>query len=138
MIYKMYAVVSNSDNISQIDIQTDGILYGLSWIYVPAGMDALNDLGQIELSFMSTNTFTTNDVRGSISQIGAAQQFLTSGGGAVGVNASISDLRVQLNGGERLFLHASASSGVGGAVSCYLYVDDGIGIGGARPQPRRR
>jgi len=52
---------------------------------------------------------------------------LTSGGGATSVNQSIAGLNLNVIAGERIHMHSNAATGVGGALSCYIYVEDGSG-----------
>jgi len=90
-------------------------------------MDLLSDHFRAEISFSSSNTLDNNDVRQSISGVAVSQNFLTSGGGATSVNQSIAGLNLNVIAGERIHMHSNAATGVGGALSCYIYVEDGSG-----------
>ncbi len=137
-VYKIYgtsvsATVSNS--LATLDIQVDGLIVALLTDINPNGMDALNDEVLMELSFLSSNTFTINDSRGSLIVASLGQNFLTSGGGVGGGNASIGGLSIPVNAGERIHLHTSSSSGVTAGCTGYLYVNDGVDL---KPARRRR
>jgi len=133
MIYKLFGNVLAgvvTDSMASADIQNTGHITALAFNVDADGMDALNDHAKLEVSFMSTNTFTTNDVRGSVAMHGVTLQFLTTGGGIGSNSLSISGLSIPVEAGERIHLHSSASAGVTAGGTCYLYIDDGVDDGG--------
>ena len=139
MIYKLFGAVPNNattDSIASLDIQEDGFITAVAMYIDPSTLDAVDDEVRCEVSFMSSNTFTVNDTRGSIFQHGVSQQFLTSGGGMGSLNASISGLLVPVEGGERVHLHSlSVLGGSGSSVTVYLYVEDSQDT---KQRPKRR
>ncbi len=128
-IYKLHALLAagSTDSAAQLDIVEDGKIQTIAWSGAPLGMDALNDEFRAEVSFSSTNNLNSNDVRQAISEVGAGQNFLTSGGGAVMINHTIGGLNINVIAGERIHLHAFTSTGVIGRLSCFLYIADGSG-----------
>lgn len=128
-IYKLHANVTAGTNnsIATFDIVEDGKIHVVSWAGAPTGMNALDDEFRVEVTFASTNTLDSNDVRQAIHEIGASQQFLTDGGGVGSINNSVSGLDINVIAGERIHMHSFASTGVGGRVSCFIYVKDGSG-----------
>ena len=136
-VYKLYANLSTADDIAALDFQSDGFIKGYSFVVDPNGMDALNDSVKIELSFMSVNSFSANDTRGSIGMASVAQQFLTSGGGMVVSVHAIMGLDIPVSGGERVHVHCSLGGGATGDVNVYIYVEDGTN-GTTKPARRRR
>jgi len=128
-VYKLQATVAagSNDSIAQLDIVEDGKIRAVQWAGSPSGMDLLSDHFRAEISFSSSNTLDNNDVRQSISGVAVSQNFLTSGGGATSVNQSIVGLNLNVIAGERIHMHSNAATGVGGALSCYIYVEDGSG-----------
>lgn len=128
-IYKLHGniTVGTVNSIAQLDIVEDGKIQALLWAGGPQGLDALNDELRVEVSFASTNTLDSNDVRQAIAEIGISQNFLTSGGGIGSIHQTLSGLNINVIAGERIHMHSFASTGVGGRVSCFLYVADGSG-----------
>ena len=124
-IYKFYAAMSSIDGLATLDITNEGIISAVSFAINPVGMDALSDFCRVELSFMSSGTFTTNDTRGSIAMAVFGQNFLTSGGGIAGSNPQLSGLEIEVHAGERIHIHGSMSSGVSGNAIVYVYVKEG-------------
>jgi len=119
------------------DIQADGFIEGVLGILDGFGMDALSDNAAAELSFMSTNTFGTNDTRGSIMMVRCRQNFLTSGGGANANNVFVAfgQKGIKVNAGERIYVHTQAAAGVTPKFVFYVYVRES---GSARSSERRR
>jgi len=109
---------------ASIDVPQDGFIIGIDWD-ANCVLDAEENFAA-ELSFIATNQLTTNDVRGRISSISQQNAEVT----AVGeVKSSIQkwcgSFDITVAGGERLYLHIVASSGVTSVVRCNLYVDFG-------------
>lgn len=134
-VYKLTAANDGTDGMASLDVIADGEITGMLVTAQPTGMDALGDYNRAEVSFSSSSSFTTNDVRASLIMAGVSQNFLTSGGGSPGYNSSVSGLTIKVNQGERIFLHGNISTGGGGQVTAYLYVNDGQE---SRPARRRR
>lgn len=123
-IYKLRAN-GNGDSLASLDIQIDGIITAIFMTGKGSGMDALNDGWMAEVSFLSSSTFTVNDVRGSLMTIQSEIGFLTTGGCNTGVNANISSMEVPVSAGERIHMHILHLGTISSAtVHCYLYVLD--------------
>jgi len=130
------AGVSNStvNSAATVDIQDDGVIDGVYMYHAPTGADALDDEASFEISFGSTNSFGSNDVRQSICAIQSRQNFLTSGGSSL-AKAIYVPVNLKVNAGERIHMHTLHSTGVAGACVAYLYIRTS---GGARRSRRRR
>ena len=129
-IYKLHALLSAGTNnsIAQLDIVEDGKLEALAWAGAPLDLDTQNDEFRAEVSFASTNTLDSNDVRQAIHEIGCSNGILaTSGTSIININTSISGLNINVIAGERVHMHSFASVGVSGRLSCFLYIQDGSG-----------
>ncbi len=110
------------DAVAMIDIPQDGFIIGIDWD-AHATLDTSETISA-ELSFISTNQLTTNDVRGRISSISAQTTILTAvGASEVSIQKWLGSFDIAVSGGERLFLHVTASAGVASVVRCNLYVD---------------
>jgi len=136
--YKMFGSTgSNTDSVATVDIQDDGFIEALYVDLSAGGMDGLSDQCEAEISFGSSNTFSTNDARASIITVRQVQNFLTSGGGALGKAAFVSFSRgIPVNAGERIHMHVQMSTGVTITVHAYLYVATTRGV--TRRAVRRR
>lgn len=134
-IYKLYAS-SGGDSVASLDIQMDGTITAIHMSIKVIGIDALDDGGDAELSFLSTNSFGSNDVRGSLMTIQCKVGLLTQGGGPASANAQVSSLEIPVAAGERIHMHIAFTGGpVSAPTHGYLYVaDKGI----ARLPGRRR
>lgn len=124
VIVKMFASVTvDTDSAATIDVQDDGVIEGIFADLSSNGMDALDDSADMEISFSSSNSFTTNDARASIMTMRVGQQFLTSGGGSNGKAAWISPpTGIPVAAGERIHLHLQRTAGVTVIVHAYLYL----------------
>lgn len=123
-VYKLHGTNTGADGIAQLDIREDGWITGVVITARPSGMDAANDYHSLEVSFSSSNSWSTNDVRASIFMAKSSVGLLTSGSADVGINASIGGVRIRVNQGERVYLHGTTSAGGGGLATAYLYVED--------------
>lgn len=129
-IYKLHANVSAGTNnsIAQLDIVEDGKIRAISWAGAPINLDAAQDEFRVEVSFSSSNTLDSNDIRQAIDEVGVGQPSTTALLGGVGnINKAFSGLNINVIAGERIHMHSFASTGVAGRVSCFIYVDDGSG-----------
>ena len=129
-IYKLHANVTAGTNnsIAQLDIVEDGKIQAVSWAGAPIALDTANDEFRVEVSFSSSNTLDSNDIRQAIDEIGVGQASTSALLGGVGnINKALSGLNINVIAGERVHMHSFASTGVGGRVSCFLYVEDGSG-----------
>lgn len=134
-IYKLYGG-SSGDDAASLDIQIDGEIEAILMSADVAGADALNDGVIAEVSFLSTNGFGSNDVRGSLMTVQCRQNFLTSGGGNMATNMAVGGISIPVAAGERVHLHIlDRGSPTSRSVHAYLYVRD---KGTARVLTRRR
>lgn len=126
-----------ADGAAVIDIPEDGEIRGVSWHIKPAGMDALNDAVEFELSFVATNQRQTNDSRGTISSTKVVLQFLTQGGG-INVNDHqwFGGDGIPVAAGERLHIHGLGDAGnsIADGSHCIVY----FAFRGGVRRPRRR
>lgn len=127
--YKMAVAeaAGTGDGLAQLDIQFDGVLTAVDWAAC-FHLDAADEQGTCELSFLSANQIGNNDARGSISMIRQRLTSLTAEAGPLGVNKSVTGLEIPVTRGERVYLHLT---GVVAVVDCYLHVSD-------RSDPRLR
>lgn len=133
-VYKLYGAGSGGveNALAQIDIQFDGEIEALA-LDAFADMDADGEFFSCEVSFLSTNTITVNDARGSLLS-GRTQMHISTSGISNGqVNHSVGGLSIPVSAGERVFLHLSASAGLASQANAYVYVRDRV-----RPGLRRR
>lgn len=136
-IIGMYALVAGGvqDGVSQVDIPQDGFILGLDWD-AAVFLNASTEFFKCELSFIATNQFQTNDVRGRISSISSSMHLLTSGIGVVSVQKYVDIKELTVSGGERLFLHLDATASTGGDVRCNVHFE--MRGGSTRRSARRR
>lgn len=135
-IYKLFADALG-DSVGSLDIQIDGTITSVMMTGSAAGQDVLNDGWQAEVSFLSTNTFAANDVRGSIMTVQSRFGVLsTEGGHNSAINMTSGAVKIPVSAGERVHLHlAEFGTLTARQVHCYLYVED---KGTARIPGRRR
>lgn len=117
------AVTGGTQNaLASVDIPQDGVITGIDWD-VDADLDADTEFLRLELSFISTNQLTTNDVRGRISSIGGRISLTTSGVAVTSLQKMVAGLDLPVNGGERLYLHADSTAGVSASARCNVHLD---------------
>ncbi len=123
-IYKLYAATAG-DSVASIDIQLDGEIKSILMTGEASGVDAVNEGFTAEVSFLSSNGFTTNDTRGSLMTIQSRMGLSTNGGLQTAVNMGVSNLDVPVNAGERVHLHITDLGTITVRnVHAYLYVQD--------------
>jgi len=122
-IYKFYGTATTStDAVATIDIQFDGVIEGALLTIQASGADALNDGGDVEISFASTSGFVANDTRASIAGLTVRQGFLTSGGSMVGDTVFLSlGKGIPVSAGERMYMHLGVTGTTTVAARCWLY-----------------
>lgn len=133
----MYGAITGDtqDALAMIDIPQDGFIIGIDWD-LHASLDAAETVNA-ELSFIATNQFTTNDVRGRLSSISCQADVVTAVGVvSTGLQKWLGSFDISVAGGERLFLHTLATTGVTGAIRCNLFID--FTGGTTRRSARRR
>lgn len=142
-VIKMYVSVTGSTaGNAAIDIPEDGIIDAVS-----LGCTGFNatpadgDYSHAEVSFMSVNSFGTNDVRGSLCTVSVGY---AGAAAADGLKATpsvpfcmMNNLGVRVSAGERVYLHAiNKNSDQQVLAVAYLFIRDKLDM--ARPAPRRR
>jgi len=134
-VYKLYDTsAADQDAAASVDIQEDAVIEGMAYTMLTISADALNDGGRFEISFASTNGFTSNDTRASIGGGVCGQSFLTSGGGPTFANGYI-PMQVAVAAGERIYLHHDNTGSVTVETTVWLYVSQ-KGGGPRRPNFR--
>lgn len=136
-VLTMYAAGTGGtqDALAQVDVPKDGSLVGIEW----SGwgkIDGDTEVGEAQVSFGSTGAFASNDARQIISQVSFG---LISTISAVGVVVEVfnhySPLPdINVNAGERIFLHQLASAGVTSALRVCLHFSFDLD----QPKTRRR
>lgn len=133
----MFGVITGDtqDALAMIDIPQDGFIIGVDWD-VNADLDTDAETVGVELSFIATNQITSSDVRGRISSVSARAVVLTAvGGHTISLQKWLGSFDIAVAGGERLFMHSVASTGVAGQARCNVYLDQ---PGSSRRSARRR
>lgn len=120
--------------IASVDIPMDGVIVGIDWD-ANVTMDADNEVFDAEFSFIATNQLATNDVRGRISSISAAMTITTSGITLVSIQKWLGSFDLVVAGGERVYVHVVATSGVVSVVRLNIFYD---ASGTVRRSARRR
>jgi len=116
--------------VASIDIPFDGQITGVDWD-ARADLDADTEQFNAELSFVATSQLGSNDVRGRVSSIAAMCSLTTSGAPVVSIDKFVGPMELPVQGGERLYIHISATSGLVSEVRCNVHLD-------SRTAPRRR
>lgn len=135
-VYKLAATGTGGveNGIAQLDVQFDGIITAIHGA-MTANLTVTLDFANLEVSFISVNSFGTNDTRGSLFTM---RQLMAITGAVWAVNnamhSNVGGLAIAVNAGERLWLHyeATATRIITGDV--YVFVEDGQGV----PTAQRR
>lgn len=132
-VYKLYAAGSGGteNNAASLDVQFEGKITAILMSSY-GDFDAADESLSVEVSFLSTATFTSNDARGSLAMNTMSTGVVTSGANNGG-RIAVSGINIPVNAGERLHLHISSTAGVVSQNQAYIYVDDG-----SDPNLRRR
>lgn len=121
-VIKMYGVLAGGAEaaIAQMDVPMPGDIIGVQWS-LRGNLAGTDHFAEVQLSFRSTASFTTNDDRGLISEVRMQHDLTTSGSfeGMVNIYSSIPELAVM--GGERLYLHANATASFAGAAIALVH-----------------
>src|SRR3989304_1826360 len=123
-VIKMYGVFAGGAEaaIAPLDLPMPGNMTGVQW-RVRGNLAGTDHFAEVQLSFRSTASFSTNDDRGIISEVNLQHDLTTSGSfeGHVNLYTSIPDLGVM--GGERLYLHANSTASFTGAAIAMVHFD---------------
>ncbi len=133
-IYKLFGggTGGTENSVANLDVQFEGSIVAI-FGSMHADLDADAETCAAEVSFLSSNTVTTNDSRGSLFQMQVRTNETGTGKGDGSANAGISGLNIAVAAGERIHLHLVSTSGVVSVNHFYIYVDDQ-----ASPALRRR
>lgn len=131
-IQKLYATTTG-DNAASVDVPQDGHITGVYWS-LDGALSADADSIVAELSFGSTNAFTTNDTRQVVSEVRCQTQLVTSGEVFNAINAYHPVPFLPVGQGERLYLHTSIVGGITVRIAVFVFYDFEEG----RPAMRRR
>ena len=123
-----------SNAVAAMDIPADGFLLGAQLtIYNAADftpVSAVHERIGAELSFISTNQFGVNDRRGALAEIRAAMILLTNGAAKMSENLmAIFGDGIKVAGGERLYVHTTASDGPVPSFTIMIMFKPGRSIG---------
>lgn len=135
-VYKLAATGAGGtqNGIAQLDVQFDGIITAIAGTL---DFDAAGNghTAAYEVSFLSVNTIGTNDTRGSLYSLRSKMVNTAAGQMQTAVNGAVGGLAINLNAGERLWLHAVVTAAIVSVAEFYIYVEDGQGVSTAQ---RRR
>jgi len=131
MIHKLFSSVAG-DAAASLDIREDGRITGILLVLAGTGLSDGSIL-RAEVSFASTNGFSSNDTTAALVGNEVAYEFTTSGGSLFGATIFV-PLDEPAQAGERLYLHAFGTSVVGPRFTAFVYTD----AKGSRPSVRRR
>lgn len=125
-VYKLQGTGSGGveNSLASLDIQFDGVITALHASMV-ADFDADLESCHAEASFLSTNTISSNDARGSLIIVAGTNAQAAAGATVVAVNSGVGPVDIPVTAGERVHMHLSATAGVASTVHIYLYVTDG-------------
>lgn len=128
-IIQMYAnVTATADAVASIDIPEDGQITGVDWDIHSTGASGSfvdDDSMEVQLSFLATNQFATNDARGTVSTISMGMGTLTTSGNVGGMHGQkhvAFDPGIEVSGGERLHLHSKEGGTADCQVRCMIHL----------------
>ena len=124
-VYKMFAngTGGTENSVASFDVQFDGDIVAILGHLNPV-FDANAESCNMEVSFLSSSTFSVNDARGSLFILGSRLDVITSGGSQGIANNAVSGVRIPVSAGERIHMHLNASAGVVSVAQAYLYITD--------------
>jgi hypothetical protein len=131
MIHKLFGSAA-LDGAASIDIREDGRITGILLVLTGTGLQDGSFL-RGEVSFSSTNGFTSNDTTAALIGNELSYELLTSGGSNFGATIFV-PLDEPAQSGERLYLHVGAMAVSGIRATAFVYTD----AKGSRPSVRRR
>ena len=139
-VIKLYVASSGTSLTSaSIDIPADGVITALTvGMQIEDASPVITEGATAELSFLSSQTFATNDARGSLCQVARATAFADAARLVIEGSGFcvLTPIRVPVNAGERIYLHVQADGSVVATAVAYLFVEDGLDQ--ARPRIARR
>lgn len=122
-VYKLHASTVG-DSVATLDIQNNGRIQGIKWCCTQLNIANLAGF-KTEVSFGSTNGFTSNDTKASIDGCRMCSNLLTTGAmnNAIG---EFTPMDTPVQAGERLHLHIGNIGSPDNApdVTAYIYVKD--------------
>jgi hypothetical protein len=135
-ICKLYgAANASTDGVASLDCVSDGFIVGLL-LEINAETAAANATARMEVSFASTNGFTSTDARSSV---GGLETVVTQATAVGVINNSrslvIPGIRVPVSAGERLYLHIGTSTSFNVRARAWIYINSDEVV---RAKSRRR
>ena len=128
-------MTGSSDSVVSIDMPEDGEIIAISGTISDDTM-VIAERVRIEISFLSTSQFNSNDARGAIFMMSLGS-ITTTGGSSAHANHAVSfgGDGIPINAGERIHMHASITGSPAAEAEVLLYIKL---KGGARRSTRRR
>jgi len=125
-VYKLFGSGTGGaeNSIASLDIQFDGLIRAIHGALI-ADLDADGEYCWSEASFLSSNTVSVNDSRGSLIILGVQTSNTVN---VISANSGIGGLAIAVSSGERVHLHANATAGVTSTAQIYIYVEDGAAV----------
>ena len=139
-VIKMYVASSGTALTSaSIDVPADGIITAITLgLQIEDASPVITEGSVAEVSFLSSQTFATNDARGSLCAVGRATAFADAARLVIEGSGFcvLTPIHVPVNAGERIYLHIQSDGSVVATAVAYLFVSDGLDQ--ARPRITRR
>lgn len=134
-VYKLAGTGSGGteDQVGQLDIQFAGTITAIHGT-LAGDLDADGNVLRAEASFISSNSFGSNDARGSVFEM-TMMGVNAGAGGFVNFTESsgVGPVDIPVIAGERMWLHIEGPTSTVSHAAIYIYVQDG-----ASPDVRRR
>jgi len=124
-IIKLYGAGTGGaqDALGAMDVPMPGHIIGGQWA-IRCDLDATDEQFVAQVSFRAASAYTTNDDRGLISEARSRASLITAESSpANNINLYVALPDLPIMGGERLYLHVSASTGVVSDVTFFLHFD---------------
>jgi hypothetical protein len=121
--YKLYASGNaTTAAAAQVIVQRNGRIRAIRWA---VGIDNITDNGILaaELALIPTSTIGTNDSIGSIDEVQAQGNFVTSGLMLGGINVQRS-VDTPVAAGERLYLNYYVSGTLAARITCFVDIEE--------------
>lgn len=118
---------TTTNSAAAIDVPVDGVITAVDITIKGDALDAADDQADAELSFLSTNSFSTNDVRNSLAMVTVQNNAMAAATGQGSKHKTITGLRIPVFSGERIHLHLNGDTGVTPAGYAYIFIEDRIG-----------
>jgi len=121
------AAADVGSQLAVVDIRVDGwlVTYTLAMRVEGASLSAAGGYANVELTFGSASTSTSNDIRQSIGMVQVGNNGAAAPTGTGASQVAVSGIRVKVFQGDRVYLFGAGSvASMTVAGTAYLYVDD--------------